>query len=315
MALGRPSIPIQTQPGFTFVYILILLSVVLLPKQLAELVAVWNSSTGQDDIFEKRESEQHVFVGGAVTVSVLKDFLADLFRNSLSSESTEQPLKVCILLPFEEQQALETILDQPPFAEAVVTVAGSDLISSDIERADAKTAERIFLFSAAVGQSGWRKEDEVMVSRVLTLRRHCPGVPICCQVITSEARNRIVHLATWDPSVDVCICKESLKLSLMASNCQVLSIYGNNCLITSILLPTVRSQGQAHSVPTYCSPTQMETTPIPEHAKEQPRSQAGPTSTSMAGSAASATPCPPLVWSAILSSSVFCICMSSTGSV
>lgn len=40
-ALGRPPIPILSIGGFLLVYGLVVLSVILLPKQVADLIATW----------------------------------------------------------------------------------------------------------------------------------------------------------------------------------------------------------------------------------------------------------------------------------
>ena len=77
MALGRPPIPVMTGYGFLLVYTLVLLSNILLPKQLADLVAVWAASKGKGEVFKKKPEEIHVFVSSDARVSALRDFLQD----------------------------------------------------------------------------------------------------------------------------------------------------------------------------------------------------------------------------------------------
>lgn len=99
-------------------------------------------------------------------------------------------------------------------------MVGQVLSEKDLHRAKAKSASRIFLFSTATGSSATAsKTDHRAITRVMALKHSCPGVPICVQVCTPEAAEIVLELPNWSADGgDVCVCLESLKLSLMAIN-------------------------------------------------------------------------------------------------
>jgi hypothetical protein len=112
------------------------------------------------------------------------------------------------------------MLGGPQFSGHVNGIIGAVLSEKDLHRAKAKSAARIFLFSTATGSASTAKtKDHRTITRVLALKHSCPGVPVCVQVCTPEAAELILELPNWSTTGgDVCVCLESIKLSLMAVN-------------------------------------------------------------------------------------------------
>lgn len=210
-ALGRPPIPILTISGFLLVYGLVVLSVILLPKQIADLISTWAADKSQRATFSKDPHEEHLVMCGYIQYSSAKDFLQDVFQEAAYLT------KICIVSPGPPSVNLTSMLTLPPYSDYTKICEGSVLDSRDLDRVMGPSAKEMFVF-CQVHCADKQMEDHVTCTRVISLKHYCPEALIRCMVLLPHAMNMITHLASWR-STDVIICLEELKLTLMASNC------------------------------------------------------------------------------------------------
>eukprot|EP00656_Telonema_subtile_P014679 TRINITY_DN17570_c0_g1_i1.p1 TRINITY_DN17570_c0_g1~~TRINITY_DN17570_c0_g1_i1.p1 ORF type:complete len:339 (+),score=69.87 TRINITY_DN17570_c0_g1_i1:215-1231(+) len=91
-ALSRPHCPIMTVPGYLLMYALVILTVTLLPPQLAQVVAAY-ASQRDEHRFILRVSQQHIVLCGDLTHFMLDEVLNALFAD------TSLGFKVCVMTP------------------------------------------------------------------------------------------------------------------------------------------------------------------------------------------------------------------------
>jgi len=210
-ALGRPNVPVMTVSGFMLAYVLITLSVVIVPQQVAQLVSVWSKNRGEREEYKKKVGEDHIMICGSINPQIFRDFVQDIYA------VPENYIKACVITPVELSPYLTSLLDQPPYADFVKVIEGSVLVEEDLLRVNAPSASRIFVMSRVVIEDK-ATEDHITLTRVMSLKRYCPGVPICCVVLLPQNKERVMNLKSWDRQKDTCVCVESLKLTLMGLN-------------------------------------------------------------------------------------------------
>jgi len=193
------------------VYTLVVLSVILLPKQIADLISIWAADKSKRKEFKKDPLEDHIMMCGFIQYSSAKDFLNDMFQEVAFI------CKVCIMTATSPPPNLIGMLTMPPYSDYVKLCEGSVMDKGDLGRVLAPGAKEVFVF-CQVHCKNRVMEDHITCTRVISLQHCCTVSKVRCMVLLPRTRDIIVNLASWKKS-DVVICLQVLKLSLMALNC------------------------------------------------------------------------------------------------
>lgn len=196
-------------PSQLLVIILIVLAIVVLPKEFESLASTWMERQRMGGSYGRDGEMKHVvFCSSAITDQLLGEFLNEFF-----SHRHLQDYYVVFMSTSELDQAARRILHSPLWLHRVMFIRGSLLRDTDLARAGMKHAKACFLMGND-SQAGKSEADQKTILRSWSLRDYAPNVPLYVQIYRPESG---VHLKF----AKFAVCEEEFKFAMLAYNCLV----------------------------------------------------------------------------------------------
>jgi len=228
--VGYGDISPQTEAGRIFLILFIIGSLFLLgyfTPTISEILSSWSRYSGS---YTKITDEKHVVVSGHITPESVRSFL----RNFLHPDWNDDYTKVIILHPNDPDYELKTVLKK---YNSIQYFRGSVLNTEDMTRVNMDTASAAILLCPNYSQNP-DCEDESNVMRILSIKNAYNNAKIIVQVFHLQGVRKIFSIPDWNRNEDTIICKNELKLVLMAQNCLCPGI---STLLSNFIYPMASS--------------------------------------------------------------------------
>ena len=235
--VGYGDISPQTEAGRFFIIILIVLGLFLigyLTPTISELLSTWSRYSGS---YIQLTDVKHVVVAGHITGESAGHFL----RGFQHADWNDDYTKVLFLHPTEPDSVLKAILNK--CTQSVGYFKGCVLNDEDMHRVNMDRASAAIILSPGYSRNP-ESDDESNLMRIISIKNAYCHVKIIAQVFQLQSLQQVLSLYHWDSSKDTIICKNKLKLGLMAQNCLCPGI---STLLSNLVYPISSSDLVANS--------------------------------------------------------------------
>lgn len=232
--VGYGDVVPESELGRFVVILLIVLALVLIPKQTNELIRLMGMQSIYARAIYKANSEvPHIIVCGHVGVAALRDFCNELFHPDHGS----QDKNAVILQTTDPLVEMEGFLHNPQYELFLTYLKGNPMLDKDLKRAMAIKAKACILLTNKYGNDSFSVDHKNILTGLAIKKyvQHYTGenMRLCMQLIKPESKTHYYSSLTMK-SNDQLIVVEEIKMNLVAKSCFVpgiISMISN--LITS----------------------------------------------------------------------------------
>ncbi|EGD76635.1 hypothetical protein PTSG_07747 [Salpingoeca rosetta] len=229
--VGYGDITPDNSAGRLWVLGMIVLILVLLPRELGRLAEIYKRSRITGGSYSGRSRTGHVvFCGGHVHTDTVRDFLFEFF-----ADKQETRPFVVVMVSVEPSRELLALLKQPRWRNKTKLLRGSALQTEDLNRALIQTADAVFLVSERRDFSA-EEADARTILRSWAINDFQPTVRQYVQILLPE---NTIHIEKVN---GVVICGEELRLALLSYSCTTLGI---STLVTQLIHTTFHTARHA----------------------------------------------------------------------
>jgi hypothetical protein len=233
--VGYGNIVPELWPTRLFVVGIIVVALVVVPKQVNDYLEIRKSQRRQGEATAFAVPGRHVIVCGTeLRQTDLKDFLSEFY----AYKERVREFTIVILTPNEMTEDLKLLIQLPLWSRRVLYLQGSALKEQDLLRARIHDAEGCFLLVNRRSQDRDRA-DQRTVLRAWAIAEVAPNVPLFVQVLKPETKPLV------SASARAVVCEGELKYALLANNCHSKGI----STVVTILLHTSREKKGSPLVP------------------------------------------------------------------
>eukprot|EP00045_Choanoeca_perplexa_P015414 m.193265 g.193265 ORF g.193265 m.193265 type:complete len:1283 (+) comp16979_c0_seq1:142-3990(+) len=204
--VGYGDISPEGTPGRIWVIGMIVLGLIVLPSELAEISEAYQGSRANGGRYSQRHKHV-VFISGQVTAITVQDYLTEFY----AEHEETRPITV-LLLAGEPTRELTTLLKQPRWSKQTQLLFGSALVEDDLQRAGIANADAVFLVSERQNYTP-AEADSRTILRSWSIADYAPDTKQYVQVLLPENRIHVKDVAT------VTVCMEELRYSLFSYSC------------------------------------------------------------------------------------------------
>jgi len=211
----------------TWVMIMIIMALLILPAELEELAFLLVSKQKEGGVYSTAYgADRHVVVcSTALRASTMIDFL-----NEFYADPKMEDVQVVLLSPAELESKLRILLQVPLWAQRVTYLKGSALNDQDLIRARVIDAVACFILTDR-GNPDVDARDHQTIVRTWAIQDFAPTTPLYVQIHKPENKFHVSF-------ADHVVCEDELKNALLASNC----ICPGISTMVTLLLHTLREQ-------------------------------------------------------------------------
>jgi len=222
--MGRPRITPEGELGFLSLIFIVILSVILIPRQLAALFQVLQRDPSVLVRSYNRSHESHIVVMGFVDSVVLNLVLYETFHED---RGIVNAFDIVILSTDALDRDIERLIQHPLYAGSVQFLQGTPRNDEDLERAKVHEAEAILILANKYPVDP-RWEDAKITSIVLAVKAFKNAmlhrekgftgnkkVRVLAQVHALETRDRIMQMPGWNSDLDICLSVRELSAAML----------------------------------------------------------------------------------------------------
>lgn len=212
--LGRPRIPVSGANSNMLLILVVMLSIMLIPKQVNEIWQVMQREPLATRVKYKRRNDTHVVIVGHVDFAVLNLLLYEIYHPDRGSL---RPCDVVVLSPRAPDSDLCQLLDNPAYQGHVQYLQGSPHNDVDLGRAMIESAAAVMVIANKFPSDPEWEESRIssIILAVKAARVHAhaladagndrPKLRVLAQVMRQETRNRLLQMPGWNRETDVCL--------------------------------------------------------------------------------------------------------------
>ena len=207
--------------GRAVVIVLIILALVLIPKQTNELIRLMSMQSVYARAIYKANSEvPHIVICGHVGVAALRDFCNELFHPDHGS----QDKNAVILQTTDPSVEMEGFLHNPQYELFLTYLKGNPMIDKDLKRAMVSKAKACVLLTDKYGTDSFTADHKNILTG-LAIKKYVhhhtsQNMRLCMQLIKPESKVHYYSSLTMK-SNDQLIVVEEFKMNLVAKSCFV----------------------------------------------------------------------------------------------
>mmetsp|Transcript_35561 Transcript_35561/g.34593 ORF Transcript_35561/g.34593 Transcript_35561/m.34593 type:complete len:466 (+) Transcript_35561:403-1800(+) len=222
--VGYGDINPNSTPGKMFIIVIVIITIVLIPKQTSELLRLMNMQSKYRRAPYKYSEVRHIIVTGYVDLQALRNFCDELFHEDHGTLSTN----AVILQPADPRPDMETYLQKQE--RNLTYLSGSPLDEWDLKRGDTHKSEACVLLTNKNSKSA-EEEDHINILTALQLKKFVydnnkdltdetkHNIKICMQLIKPESKILYYKSLNLSPINDQLIIVEEIKMNLLAKSC------------------------------------------------------------------------------------------------
>eukprot|EP01029_Cantina_marsupialis_P009827 TRINITY_DN2267_c0_g1_i1.p1 TRINITY_DN2267_c0_g1~~TRINITY_DN2267_c0_g1_i1.p1 ORF type:complete len:630 (-),score=143.65 TRINITY_DN2267_c0_g1_i1:100-1989(-) len=214
--VGYGDISPETTMGQAVIVVTILLSLVLIPKQLSALREMAQTEAETIYFTPSRGQEQHVICTGFLTQNTIERFLHEFFHPTHGKQTTH----VCFLSSIRPGNKTRSILQRVLWRGKVTYLKGSVHNPVDLERAQLSLAKTVFILTGFdTSVSDQKRLDASVIMQALSIRTANPTVQILSHVFSLENQKRLKWIIGDQGKQGACVSLDALKFRMLAMNC------------------------------------------------------------------------------------------------
>ena len=218
--VGYGDIVPVTELGRVCVIVLIVLAVVLIPKQTNELIRLMGLQSPYARATYKANAEvPHIIISGHVSVAALKNFCNELFHPDHGSNDKN----AVILQQYLPSVEMESFFHNPKYEMFLTYLQGNPMLDRDLQRAVATKAKTCVLLNnkyASDSHSADHKNILTGLSIKKYVHHHTSGENIRLVMQLIKPENKTHYYSSLNmKSNDQFIVVEEIKMNLMAKSC------------------------------------------------------------------------------------------------
>mmetsp|Transcript_87631 Transcript_87631/g.200195 ORF Transcript_87631/g.200195 Transcript_87631/m.200195 type:complete len:1241 (+) Transcript_87631:15-3737(+) len=237
--LGRPRIPAVAPEAFFVMIIVVVFSVIIIPKHIAKLLTILaKDSYYRHDTFPKDRDEMVFYViTGFFDLAALQLIIYEMLHPSRLSDSLMQ---VVLLFNQHPPRELESLLQSPEYQDFCTYIYGNALSERDLDRCRVHEAAAVMVIA-----NKYAKDPEIHDAEILAMiksikffnrrmqmfppdgppkhadffARHMriPGIQVVAQVLRPETRDYLVRHPWWERH-DIAIVPSEFTFTLLSLN-------------------------------------------------------------------------------------------------
>ncbi|CAD8212795.1 unnamed protein product [Paramecium octaurelia] len=225
----------QSEEGRVCVIVLIIIVLVVIPKQMNELIRLMGLQSVYARSFYKPNHEiPHIIICGYVSVASLKNFCNELFHQDHGG----QDKNAIILKPSIPNTEMEDFLHNERYEMFLIYLQGNPMIERDLRRAAVTQAKAcVILTNKQIVDSHSADHKNILIGLLIKkFVNHLTGcnIRLCMQLIKPESKMHYKQSLGVKQITDQIIVVEEFKMNLMAKSCfcpGIITLLGN--LVTS----------------------------------------------------------------------------------
>ncbi|CAD8072511.1 unnamed protein product [Paramecium primaurelia] len=233
--VGYGDVTPQTEEGRVCVIVLIIIVLVVIPKQMNELIRLMGLQSVYARAFYKWNPEvPHIIICGHVSVAALRNFCSELFHQDHGS----QDKNAIIMRLTKPNTEMEIFLHNPKYELFLTYLQGSPMVDRDLKRAAATQAKAcVILTNKQIVNSQSSDHKNILIGlQIKKYVNHITGgnIRLCMQLIKPESKLNYRQALGLKVITDQIISVEEFKMNLLAKSCfcpGIIALIGN--LITS----------------------------------------------------------------------------------
>ncbi|MDR3549660.1 MAG: ion channel [Candidatus Pacebacteria bacterium] len=236
--VGYGDIVPQTTPGQFAVIVLIMMVIVLIPKQSSDLLMLIDLQSPYARAMYKANPEiPHLIVCGNASVLALKTFCSEL----LHPDHGSQDKNAVILNERVPNADMEAFLHDPQYEVYLTYLQGNPMIDRDLDRASANKSKLCVIFTDKSTRDPVAADHKNILT-ALAIKQQVyyeihDSLRVCVQIMKPESQTHYfstLNIQTAEPR-DHLIIVEEIKMNLMAKSCFSPGIIGlvSNLVATS----------------------------------------------------------------------------------
>lgn len=219
--VGYGDVVPQSELGRVVVIVLIILALVLIPKQTNELIRLMSmQSVYARAIYKMNTEVPHIMICGHLSVAALRDFCNELFHPDHGS----QDKNAVIMQAVDPSVEMESFIHTPQYELFLTYLKGNPMIDRDLKRAKAASAKACILLTNKYGSDSF-SSDHKNILTALAIKKYVyyhtnENMRLCMQLIKPESKTHYYSSLTMK-SNDQLIVVEEFKMNLVAKSCFV----------------------------------------------------------------------------------------------
>ncbi|CAE8614773.1 unnamed protein product, partial [Polarella glacialis] len=223
--LGRPRLQLTNASGHIFWIFMVVVSIVLIPKQLASIFQILQKDPFARQTKYVKHHANHIVIIGHTEFSVLNTLLYEAYH---PDRGPLRPCDIVILAPSEPCAQTKDLLSHPSYHGFVQYIQGSPHYDIDLRRVRVEDAMALMVMANKYPTDpAW--EDTQVASMILACKAYKNAMlhktsgfagrrklRVLAQVLSSDTRDRIVQMPGWDRIQDVCLVIGELTAAMIA---------------------------------------------------------------------------------------------------
>lgn len=218
--VGYGDVVPESEEGRVCVIGLIILVLVLIPKQTKELIHLMGMQSKYARALYKSNAEvPHIIVCGHVGVAALKNFCAELFHQ----DHGNQDRNAIILQQTTPSAEMEIFLHSPQYELFLTYLQGNPMIDKDLKRAMTVKAKACVILTNKYVQDSYSADHKNILTG-LAIKKYVhhitngDNIRLCMQLIKPESKQHY-YASLNMKSNDQLIVVEEFKMNLLAKSC------------------------------------------------------------------------------------------------